>query len=102
MMMAAAHSNQSRLHQSSSAAWGLTQSHDEEAPAASPLAVPATAPLADDLASVLAAARLSQYEDALRSLGCAEVEDLAELKEAELLELGMKRIEVKRLMRVAH
>jgi hypothetical protein len=42
---------------------------------------------------------LSQYEEALRELGCADAADLAEVEEAELLELGMKRIEVKRLLR---
>jgi hypothetical protein len=56
--------------------------------------------MADDLASALQGAKLSQYEHALRELGCADAADLAEVDEAELLELGMKKIEVKRLMRL--
>ena len=53
------------------------------------------------LAFALEAAKLSQYEDALRELGCVEAADLAEVQEEELLELGMKRIEAKRLLRLA-
>ena len=54
-----------------------------------------------DLETVLKAAKLSQYEEALRELGCAEPEDLADLEEADLVELGMKKVEIKRLARIA-
>ena len=50
---------------------------------------------------MLKAARLSEFEDALRELGCAVPEDLGQLEEGDLVELGMKKIEVKRLMRFA-
>jgi hypothetical protein len=65
-------------------------------------AEPAPAPsFAGDLSTVLKAAKLSQYEDALRELGCAEPEDLGDIEEADLVELGMKKIEMKRLQRIA-
>lgn len=41
---------------------------------------------------VLANARLSQYEEALRDLGCAELHDLRTLEEADLVETGMKKV----------
>ena len=59
------------------------------------------AQLPQDLSEVLAASKLSQYEDALRALGCALPEDLCCLEEADLVEIGMKKIEVLRLQRVA-
>ena len=65
-------------------------------------AAPEPAPtFAGDLTAVLKAARLSEFEDALRELGCAVPEDLGQLEEGDLVELGMKKIEVKRLMRFA-
>lgn len=57
--------------------------------------------MAGDLSSALQGAKLSQYEHALRELGCALASDLAELEEVDLLEIGMKKIEVKRLKRLA-
>lgn len=53
-----------------------------------------------DLAEVLLATKLNQYEDALRELGCAFPEDLCDVEEADLQKIGMKKIEVKRLQRV--
>lgn len=64
-----------------------------------PAPEPALAP--KSLSEVLSAAKLSQYEEALREVGCALPEDLAALEEADLCEMGMKKIEVKRLQRVA-
>ena len=64
-------------------------------------AEPAPAPtFAGDLTAVLSAAKLSHYEDALRELGCALPEDLRDVQEGDLMEIGMKTIEVKRLLRV--
>ena len=48
---------------------------------------------------LLHAASLAQYTEALRGLGCVVPEDLSELQEADMMELGMKRLEVKRLLR---
>ena len=64
-------------------------------------ATPAPQAPSVDLSAWLESARLSHYEDALRGLGCMVPEDLAELEEADLMEIGMKRIEAKRLLRVA-
>ena len=50
---------------------------------------------------VLSAAHLSQYEEGLREMGCVLPDDLRELEEADLMELGMKKIEIKRLLRSA-
>ena len=71
--------------------------------AAAAAAPPASAPPAtfgQDLSAALASARLSQYEAALRELGCKVTEDLAELEEQDLMEIGMKKIEAKRLQRM--
>ena len=54
-----------------------------------------------DLAEVLLGTKLNQYEDALRELGCAFPEDLCDVEEADLQKIGMKKIELKRLQRVA-
>jgi hypothetical protein len=72
---------------------------DVKAPSAQPAAVPAS--MASDLTSALEGAQLSQFEDALRELGCTEATDLAEVQEEELVAMGMKKIEAKRLMRLA-
>jgi hypothetical protein len=56
--------------------------------------------MAGDLASALAGAKLLQYEHALRELGCVDAGDLADVEEEDLLEMGMKKIEAKRLMRL--
>jgi hypothetical protein len=61
----------------------------------------ATVPTATSLTDFLAEARLEQYETALRDLGCAQVADLQDLEEADCMEMGMKKIEVKRLHRIA-
>ena len=53
------------------------------------------------LSDFLASARLEQYEQALRDLGATEVADLAHVDEAACMEIGMKKIEIKRLLRVA-
>jgi hypothetical protein len=53
-----------------------------------------------DLTSALAGANLSQYEDALRQYGVNSVEDVQDLQEADCIELGMKKLEAKRLMRL--
>ena len=55
----------------------------------------------DELTMALKAARLTQYEDALRELGCVAPADLNEVDEEDLTKIGMKKIEVKRLMRFA-
>ena len=53
------------------------------------------------LSAALADAFLSQYEEALRELGCAFVSDLVDLEEQDMVEIGLKKIEIKRLMRIA-
>ena len=53
------------------------------------------------LAVVLQEANLSQYESALRDLGAAFGNDLAGLEEEDLVEIGMKKLEVARLRRIA-
>ena len=64
-------------------------------------ALPAPAPagtMATNLSEVLSASRLLHYEDALRELGCTQSEVLLRfLEEADLVEIGMKKIEIKRL-----
>jgi hypothetical protein len=52
------------------------------------------------LSVALENARLAKYESALRELGCELVVDLADLEEQDLMELGMKKIEVTRLRRL--
>lgn len=57
---------------------------------------------ADDGASLtelLAELKLTQFEAALGELGAAFVSDLADLEEQDLIEIGMKKLEVKRLLR---
>ena len=53
-----------------------------------------------DLSQALSASHLSQYEDGLRSLGVTSPSDLQDLEEADCLEIGMKPLEVKRLLRI--
>ena len=53
------------------------------------------------LKAALETAHLSQYEDALRQLGVGTAADLVDLEEQDLIEIGMKKIEAKRLMRLA-
>ena len=54
---------------------------------------------ADELSALLAAANLPQHEAALRELGCQSPADLAECDEQDLLDVGMMKVEVKRLVR---
>ena len=51
-------------------------------------------------AAVATVVLVSEYEDALRELGCTEPDDLRALEEADMMEIGMKRIEIKRLGRL--
>jgi hypothetical protein len=53
------------------------------------------------LAVILQEANLSQYESALRELGASFGTDLAGLEEEDLVEIGMKKLEVARFLRVA-
>lgn len=53
------------------------------------------------LSATLADAHLDQFETALRELGVAFASDLVHVEEQDLVEIGMKKMEVKRLMRVA-
>ena len=62
---------------------------------------PQTHQASASLSDFLASARLKQYEHALRDLGCTEVADLAHVDEAACIEIGMKKIEIKRLLRTA-
>ena len=68
---------------------------------ANPAGLAAGGSMARDLAEVLSAAKLSQYEHALRELGCALPTDLGHMEETDLIEMGMKKMEVKRLFRAA-
>ena len=52
------------------------------------------------LSTFLAEANLAQYEEALREAGAAFVSDLGDLTQEDLLEIGMKKLEVVRLLRV--
>eukprot|EP01047_Picozoa_sp_COSAG01_P033046 COSAG01_NODE_2415_length_7736_cov_42.301034_6_plen_1217_part_00 len=53
----------------------------------------------DAMEELLRTARLAQYTEALRELGCVMPEDLEDLQEAEMIGLGMKKIEIRRLLR---
>lgn len=52
------------------------------------------------LSEALNGARLNKYEDAFRDLGCEIVQDLADLEEQDLMEIGMKKVEIVRLKRL--
>ena len=56
--------------------------------------------LAEDLSTVLQSAQLSQYETALRELGCTVPADLADLEDEDLMEMGMKKLEISRMRRL--
>lgn len=68
-------------------------------------AVPTAPPLADEpspedpLSAFLAEANLSHKESELRALGCAIVLDLPDLDESDYEDVGMKKMEIKRLKR---
>jgi hypothetical protein len=53
----------------------------------------------ETMTNLLSVAKLQQYAPALRELGCVEVADLADLEESDMMEIGMKKIEIKRLLR---
>ena len=65
-----------------------------------PALVSTLASIAGDLSSSLQAARLSQYEHDLRELGCEFATDLVDVTDDDLLVIGMKDIEAKRLRRL--
>ena len=56
--------------------------------------------LAEELSTALQAAQLSQYETALRELGCTVPADLADLEDEDLMEMGMKKLEISRMRRL--
>ena len=53
------------------------------------------------LSEALDSARLAKHEDALRELGCEMLQDLQYVEEEDLVKLGLKKIEIIRLMRLA-
>ena len=56
---------------------------------------------ANDLGTWLRRHELSQYEDALRdSLGASSVDDLREMVESDWVEVGLKKLEVKKAVRL--
>ena len=69
------------------------------APAAPKLGPSEAAP-ADELGVWLRKHKLEQYEDTLRdSLGASSVADLRTMGESDWLELGLKKLEVRRVLR---
>ena len=56
--------------------------------------------LAEELSTALQAAQLSQYETALRELGCTVPADFADLEDEDLMEMGMKKLEISRVRRL--
>eukprot|EP01043_Picozoa_sp_COSAG02_P062599 COSAG02_NODE_8677_length_2483_cov_2.950084_2_plen_248_part_00 len=74
-----------------------------EAPHHAPVMAPslalAPAKETEDLSVALKQAKLQQYEVALRELGCAIASDLGALEESDMVEIGMKKYEIKRLQR---
>jgi hypothetical protein len=50
----------------------------------------------DAIEELLQTARLAQYTEALRGRGCITTRDLRQLGETDLIELGMKPLEIKR------
>eukprot|EP01047_Picozoa_sp_COSAG01_P010465 COSAG01_NODE_442_length_17020_cov_26.699622_10_plen_1296_part_00 len=68
------------------------------APAAAGLSSVATTDH-DAIEELLRVAHLTQYTEALRRIGCVMPEDLCDLEESEMIGLGMKKIEIKRLLR---
>ena len=51
------------------------------------------------LEATLVGMGLSHYTDKLREIGCTETAHLADLEEADMVEIGMKKLECKRLVR---
>jgi hypothetical protein len=64
-------------------------------------AAPTARPQPKSLSATLADGQLAQYETALRELGAAFASDLAHLEERDLVEIGMRKLEITRLMRLA-
>eukprot|EP01043_Picozoa_sp_COSAG02_P000826 COSAG02_NODE_17_length_55377_cov_106.402258_6_plen_403_part_00 len=63
-------------------------------------AAPAEACVGRTLASVLDATGLVDFADALAEAGCVDADDIAGMPDAELAELGMKPVQIRRLRRV--
>ena len=82
-----------------------TRSHDDLTVPSATASAPAKE--TENLTTALKEAKLNQYEAALRELGCAFaskeefLQDLGDLEESDLIEIGMKKIEIKRLQRLA-
>ena len=78
----------------------MQQMKQAQAPAPPP--EPASAPPAPsaNLSEALSAVSLSQHEAALRELGVSATADLQDLEEADLVEIGLKKLEIRRLMRL--
>ena len=70
------------------------------APAPAPAPAPASGTEIENLSAALKQAKVQQYEAALRELGCAMASDLEALEESDMVEIGMKKYEIKRLQRV--
>ena len=64
-------------------------------------AAPTARPQPKSLSATLADGQLAQYETALRELGAAFASDLAHLEERDLVEIGMRKLEITRLKRLA-
>ena len=85
---------------------GSVAAVDQSVPYHAPVIAPAPAPAPasgteiEDLSAALKQAKLQQYEAALRELGCAMASDLGDLEESDMVEIGMKKYEIKRLQRV--
>ena len=54
---------------------------------------------APSLSDVLRSAKLEQYSEAITDAGCVESSDLLDMADQELIDLGMKLAQVKRLRR---
>jgi len=52
------------------------------------------------LQEFLAAHQLSQYVEPMKAIGVTEIEHLADMEEADYIEAGMKKMEIRRLVRV--
>merc|ERR1712227_74746 len=63
-------------------------------------AVPLRASVGRTVASVLDATGLVDFADALAEAGCVDADDIKGMPDAELAELGMKPVQIRRLHRV--
>ena len=91
-----AHAPQMSLHDAASTAYQVNTQLE------SPSAMLTDTGLAqcEDLTTTLKQARLEKYEAALRELGCTTASDLGDVEESDMTEIGMKKIEIKRLQRL--